>query len=328
MADIKEFHLFAGIGGGIYGGAILGHRCCGGVEIDDFCKKVLRQRQADGWLDRFELYDDVTTLDGRQFRGQFDVVCGGFPCQAFSTAAHGKNIAEKNLWDYMLKFIVDSEAPVVFGENVVLRAITKARADLEAAGYRVVNCRLSCKDLGADHQRNRFWLLAVKDEATFARLAEHDSALPKITARCWTVSPHDIEYPAAECERRRQLKGIGNAQSPLAAATAFRVLVERYKRGDSTSVVVSPEELSRVFTTHRTWIRATYGDIGGLHTPTTMANYACASMMKHQSCVNFVNIFGRPQPLNGEYLMGFPIGATSPFPLPKSSLCAWKKMIF
>ena len=31
-----------------------------------------------------------------------------------------KNIAEKNLWDYMLKFIKDSEAPVVFGENVVL----------------------------------------------------------------------------------------------------------------------------------------------------------------------------------------------------------------
>ena len=31
---IQEFHLFAGIGGGIYGGELLGHRCCAGVEID------------------------------------------------------------------------------------------------------------------------------------------------------------------------------------------------------------------------------------------------------------------------------------------------------
>lgn len=40
MGTIKEFHLFAGIGGGIYGGYILGHSCCGAVEIDDFCKEV------------------------------------------------------------------------------------------------------------------------------------------------------------------------------------------------------------------------------------------------------------------------------------------------
>ena len=47
-SDIKEFHLFAGIGGGIYGGELLGHECCGGVEIDDYCKKILLQRQQDG----------------------------------------------------------------------------------------------------------------------------------------------------------------------------------------------------------------------------------------------------------------------------------------
>ena len=44
---IKEFHLFAGIGGGIYGGQLLGHKCCGSVEIDDFCNSVLEQRQKD-----------------------------------------------------------------------------------------------------------------------------------------------------------------------------------------------------------------------------------------------------------------------------------------
>lgn len=45
MPKIKEFHLFAGIGGGIYGGKILGHTCCGGVEIDPYATNVLIQRQ-------------------------------------------------------------------------------------------------------------------------------------------------------------------------------------------------------------------------------------------------------------------------------------------
>ena len=48
---IKEFHLFAGIGGGIYGGKLLGHVCCAGVEIDEYCQKILKQRQQDKWFE-------------------------------------------------------------------------------------------------------------------------------------------------------------------------------------------------------------------------------------------------------------------------------------
>ena len=77
---IKEFHLFAGIGGGIYGGTLLGHTCCGGVEIDTNCQKVLKQRQADGWMEMFPIYGDLTKLSGKQFKGTFDILCGGFPC--------------------------------------------------------------------------------------------------------------------------------------------------------------------------------------------------------------------------------------------------------
>lgn len=40
ISGIKEFHLFAGNGGGIYDGELLGHKCCAGVEIDGFCKKI------------------------------------------------------------------------------------------------------------------------------------------------------------------------------------------------------------------------------------------------------------------------------------------------
>lgn len=324
-SNINEFHLFAGIGGGIYGGLLLGHKCCAGVEINNFCKTVLRQRQKDGWLESFPIYDDVTTIDGTKFKGNFDVLCGGFPCQAFSTAAHGKNIAEKNLWDYMLKFIKDSEAPVVFGENVVLRAIIHARVDLEKIGYKVAYCRLSCKDIGADHQRNRFWVLAVKDENVFKKIATNILNLPKFHT-CWDKEPID-EYTVKVEHRREQLTGIGNAQSPIVAALAFRILVKRQIEKDYKSLTVSKEELALYYESKESWIKQKYGDIGGLHTPTTMANYHCKSMMKHKSCVNFVKVFGTPQPLNGEYLMGMPIGMTSPLPVNKSFLKSWTYQI-
>ncbi|MDE7426308.1 MAG: DNA cytosine methyltransferase [Muribaculaceae bacterium] len=328
MSDISEFHLFAGIGGGIYGGIILNHKCVGGVEIDPYAQTVLNQRMEDGWMEPFEIYPDITTLDGAHFRGQFDILCGGFPCQAFSTAAHGKNIPEKNLWNHMKVFVRRSQAPVVFAENVVLRAISHAQKDLQDLGYRVSICRLSCKDLGADHQRNRFWLLAVKDEAVFKRVAEHVNNLPKLHSACWTANANLMEYPAKVKVKRNQLRGVGNAQSPLVCASAFRILVNRLLALDYTSVVVSPEELNRVFTPHKTWIQTEYNNIGGVHTPTTMANYHCASMMKHQSCVNFVKVFGKPSPLNAEYLMGLPIGASSPESVSTNFLKAWKNTLY
>lgn len=323
---IKEFHLFAGIGGGIYGGELLGHKCCAGVEIMPYAQSVLKQRQKDGWMPEFPIYGDLCALDGTEFKGQFDVLCGGFPCQAFSTAAHGKNIKEKNLWGEMLRFVQESEAPVVFAENVVLRAIEKAKEDLENVGYRVARCRLSCSDLGADHQRNRFWLLAVKDEKVLDRISAHVNALPVLKGEFWASNISEIggDTSNGHKERRKQLLGVGNAQSPFVVASAFRILVNRLQNNQTElSEIVSKEEIEKVFQIKPTWIQTEFDNIGLVHTPTTMANYACPSMMKHQGCRNFTKVFGRPEPNNAEYLMGFPLGASALTELTKENFDKW-----
>lgn len=149
MCLIREYHLFAGIGGGIYGGKLLRHTCVGAVEIMPYARSVLAQRKKDGWMDAdmdIDSHSDITKLNGTEIRDSFDVLCGGFPCQAFSTAAHGKNIAEKNLWGHMLRVVQESQAPIVFGENVVLRAIEKASSDFKSMGYKVECSRLGCED--------------------------------------------------------------------------------------------------------------------------------------------------------------------------------------
>ncbi len=312
---IKEFHLFAGIGGGIYGGELLGHECCAGVEIDEYCKKILKQRQEDGWMNPFPIFGDITKINGKDYNGKFDVLCGGFPCQAFSYAAHGKNIESKNLWPEMFRFVQESDAPVVFGENVIIEAIDIAKKDLESIGYKVERCRVACMDLDADHKRPRFWLLAVKDNSTFDKVAKHVISLPKLKADFWTINPHEIEYPSPVPVLAPQKRGVGNAQAPIAAAVAFRVLVNRHLNQKYHKEVVCPEEVDAVFKRCVTWIKSQDPDDPiFVHTPTTMGNYHYKSMQKHPSCAKYVRLFGKPTALHAEYLMGFPIGASSPFP--------------
>lgn len=327
MGAIKEFHLFAGIGGGIYGGHILDHSCCGAVEIDDFCKEVLEQRQQDGWMDSFPIYGDITSLDGRDFKGAFDILCGGFPCQAFSHAARGKNISEKNLWPEMLRFVKESEAPIVFGENVTLKAIRTASIDLESVGYRVKYCKLSCGDLGADHRRDRYWLLAVKTPSNLSKVNEGLERLGKIQMGCW-VTPFSELKDEVITNRKAQLKAVGNAQAPLVVATAFRILAYRHKNQICNSVKVLREEIDRFFTVQKTWIKDTYGEnFGFVHTPTTTANYSAPSMMKHAGCRNFVEVFNRPTPANAEYLMGLPQGASTTSSMSQKNMEIWQQKL-
>lgn len=328
MANIKEFHLFAGIGGGIYGGIMLGHTCCAGVEIDTYAKNVLLQRQKDGWMNKFPIYDDITKINGKNYQGTFDVLCGGFPCQAFSYAAHGKNIKDKNLWPAMRQFIIDSNAPVVFGENVTIVAINKAVEDLEALGYRVERCRVACQDLHADHKRPRFWFLAVKNDDVFKRIVTSVSALPRFKAGFWQINPHEIEYPSPVPVLAPQKRGIGNAQAPIAAAIAFRILVNRHLTPKLNSVNPTDREIGNVFIPVETWIQSQNpNDPIYVHTPTTMGNYHYKSMMKHPSCAKYVRIFGKPTALHAEYLMGLPIGASSPFPQSKTAFELWKNQL-
>ena len=72
--SLRELHLFAGAGGGILGGMLLGHTPVCAVELDAYCRKVLQARQADGWLPQFPIYEDVRKFDGTAWRGRVDVV--------------------------------------------------------------------------------------------------------------------------------------------------------------------------------------------------------------------------------------------------------------
>ena len=162
---MNELALFAGAGGGILGGHLLGWRTVCAVEFDPYAASVLIARQNDGVLPPFPIWDDVRTFDGRPWRGIVDVVSGGFPCQDISVAGKGAGIdgERSGLWGEMARIVGEVRPRYVFVENspaLVTRGLGRVLGDLAALGYDCQWTVLGAADVGAPHQRDRLWIVA------------------------------------------------------------------------------------------------------------------------------------------------------------------------
>lgn len=166
---MNELALFAGAGGGILGGHLLGWRTVCAVEREPYAASVLMQRQNDGILPPFPIWDDVCTFDGNPWRGLVDVVSGGFPCQDISAAGNGAGIdgERSGLWREMARIISEVRPRFVFVENsplLVSRGLAVVISDLAEMGYDAQWCCISASDTGAPHKRDRIWLVASDAE--------------------------------------------------------------------------------------------------------------------------------------------------------------------
>ena len=172
---MNELALFAGSGGGILGGHLLGWRTVAAVEIEDYPRRVLLQRQADGLLPRFPIWDDICTFDGHPWRGKVDVISGGFPCQDISAAGKGDGLdgERSGLWTQMARVVSEVRPPFVFVENspmLTTRGGVRVIADLTQMGYDTRWTVMGAADVGAPHQRDRMWIVGKASHAHFIGL--------------------------------------------------------------------------------------------------------------------------------------------------------------
>jgi len=189
--SLRELALFAGAGGGILGGKLLGWRTVCAVEIDEYCRAVLCQRQNDGCLEAFPVWDDVRSFDGRPWRGLVDVVSGGFPCQDISCAGKGVGIegARSGLWSEMARIVCEVRPQYAFIENSPMlanRGLTRVLGDLVEMGFNAQWGIVSAADVGAPHLRKRLWIVAnaMRNGATKeSRSVEPEAGRAEISAR-------------------------------------------------------------------------------------------------------------------------------------------------
>jgi len=162
---MNELALFAGAGGGILGGHLLGWRTVCAVEWEAYPASVLVARQNDKILPPFPIWDDVQTFDGKPWRGIVDVVSGGFPCQDISSAGKGTGIdgERSGMWREMARIIGEVRPKYAFVENspmLTTRGLGTVLRDLAEMGYDAEWGVLSAADVGANHQRERIWIVA------------------------------------------------------------------------------------------------------------------------------------------------------------------------
>ena len=161
---MNELALFAGAGGGILGGKLLGWRTVCAVEWEPYPASVLVARQNDKILPTFPIWDDVQTFDGKPWRGIVDVVSGGFPCQDISAAGKGAGIdgERSGMWGEMARIIHEVQPRFAFVENspmLTSRGLGRVLGDLASMGFNARWGVLGAADVGANHQRNRIWIV-------------------------------------------------------------------------------------------------------------------------------------------------------------------------
>jgi DNA (cytosine-5)-methyltransferase 1 len=165
MEKLNELALFAGAGGGILGGKMLGWRTVCAVEWEKYPACVLAARQNDGILPPFPIWDDVQTFDGKPWRGIVDVVSGGFPCQDISVAnakGDGLDGERSGMWREMARIVGEIRPKFVFVENspmLTIRGLDRVLGDLSQMGFDAEWGVLGAANVGANHQRDRIWIV-------------------------------------------------------------------------------------------------------------------------------------------------------------------------
>ena len=230
---LNELALFAGAGGGLLASRILGWNTVCAVEIEDYCRRVLLQRQREGHLDPFPIWDDVRTFDGRPWRGKIDVISGGFPCQDISAAGKGEGLAgeRSGLVFKMLRIIDEVRPRFVFAENSPLlrtRGLGEIVERLSCMGYVGRVGVLGARHVGAPHRRDRMWIVAHSDQIGRERGPGTREKLPgwgELTnSGRWATEPDMGRVANGVAHRMDRLKAIGNGQVPAVAALAWRIL--------------------------------------------------------------------------------------------------------
>jgi len=152
---------FAGIGGFSYAATKLvgGYRTTQFIEIDPFCQKILKKH-----FPFTPIHDDIRTFTA--IPGQYDVICGGFPCQDISVAGGREGITKKSrsgLFYELMRVIRLVRPKFVIMENVAAilnNGLDIVLGELSEAGYDAEWSIISASSLGACHRRSRWWLVA------------------------------------------------------------------------------------------------------------------------------------------------------------------------
>lgn len=174
---MKFLDLFSGIGGFRLGMERAGHKCVGYCEIDKYARLSYNAIHDTKGEIYYKDITEVTNEEFRELRGKVDVICGGFPCQAFSIAGNqlGFEDARGTLFYEIARAAEQVKPRYLFLENVrnLLshdkgKTFARMLKILDELGYDAEWQVLNSKNFGVPQNRERVFIIAhLRGERTY-----------------------------------------------------------------------------------------------------------------------------------------------------------------
>lgn len=221
--------LFCGTGGIRLGFESTGCRCVWSNDIDKYSAVTYKENFGSG--DFF--LGDIRKVSSREIP-DFDILCGGFPCQPFSIAGvskknslnrpHGfEDETQGTLFYEILRIIKDRKPKAFFLENVKNlashdkgRTFRVVKGALQELGYSLYHKVLNAKLL-VPQNRERIFMIGFRDRDLDYKFPDIRDSKPKIrdilekdVPDKYTLTDHLWEYLQKYAEKhRRQGNGFG-----------------------------------------------------------------------------------------------------------------------
>lgn len=263
---LNSLDLFSG-----YGGISLGLseyvKPVGYCEIEKYPRAILAGRISEGKLPFAPIFPDVRKLRGKP--GAADIITGGFPCQDISVAGNGAGLAgeRSGLFFEIVRLTKEIRPSFVFLENVPAirtRGLRQVVGAFTEMGY---DCRWTClsaSSIGANHKRERWFLLAHSNSSDLrdqqrgrsrknregtdvlringkeesmadpsskrlegfnGEKPRHSKSSQSFRKEWWEIEPDVGRVVNGTAFRVDRIKAIGNGVVPLQVKTAFEKLM-------------------------------------------------------------------------------------------------------
>lgn len=254
--DTKFIDLFAGIGG--FHQAMMrvgGCQCVYASDIDRYARQTYEANYG------IEPGGDITKVDATDIPSH-DVICAGFPCQAFSISGNqlGFEDARGTLFAEIVRIAKHHKPKMLFLENVwnlknhdhgnTFKVICAA---LDEAGYDIWSQVLNASEYGVPQPRKRIYMICLRKDLglapfEFPEPTDEDVALEDILLHDESVEGYVVPMDNITLIDQSEIDALGRRNKPQ------RIGV--YGRGGQGERVYSPKG-------HAITLSAYGGGIGG-----------------------------------------------------------------
>lgn len=166
LKDYTFIDLFAGLGGFRLSLESLGARCVYSSEWDEPVRKVYEMNFGD------KPHGDITKINEKDIP-EHDILCAGFPCQAFSISGKqlGFEDSRGTLFFDVARIVKEKKPKVVFMENVKNFAshdggntLNVVRTIMEEMGYTFYFKILNSVNFGIPQKRERIYMVCFRND--------------------------------------------------------------------------------------------------------------------------------------------------------------------